>query len=108
MLKKKLSILFNLLSNSGRRIKNFVSPFPGTWTHIFVKRQGATVYIYLNNTVVISGTLTGKPIELDSDNRIGLSHFDSNALQGELKLFEYYNYALDDTERTDKYNEELV
>lgn len=106
MLFKKLLNIFNTIVTNEQRIKRVTSPFGGTWTHLFVIRENNTVYVYLNNTLIGSKVLTDKHLELDSNNQIGQSIFNpSSILQGELKRFLFYNYAVDSTERTNIYND---
>lgn len=107
MLKKFITLLASILESDDGNIDSIGSPFGGTRKHIFVIRSGSTVTVYLDNVQVATGTLVSTPLELDSDNRIGLSHFDSNILQGEIDHLHFYWTAFDSTQRTALYNEEL-
>lgn len=100
MLRKLINSVLNINDAEEINSRQFTSPISSTFTHIFVKRVGDTVYVYLNNVLVGSGIVGTKHLEMDSDNRVGMSQFNSNPFNGEIKLLHFYNYALSDADRT--------
>lgn len=106
MLKKKLLAILSVFRSNQVTPADVASPITTDDTHIFVKREGSTISVYVNNVLVRSGTINAIPLEMDSDNLIGASHFNSNALNGELRNLHFYNYALGDVEREAIYTRE--
>lgn len=108
MLIRQLMPILGLLDDSQEPLFILDSIIGTDFTNVFVKRLGDTVYVYINKVLVGSGIVGLKHLEMDSDNQIGLSHFNTNPFQGELKLLRFYNFSVGDTEREAVYDEENI
>lgn len=75
----------------------------GEFHHIAITREGSVISVYLDGVLFASGNLIDDQLQMDSDNRIGHSHFDNNELNGELKRLRFYNYSLNAGEIEDLY-----
>lgn len=77
----------------------------GSFHHLVVTRSAGTISVYIDNTLVAQQYISNKPLELDSDNLLGASHFDSEIpFNGQMKKFGFYTYCLSGTEIGDLYN----
>lgn len=61
---------------------------------VVFKREGNLGYLYIDNVLQSVAEMNSTQLEIDSDIRIGRSHFDSFDFNGTVRDFRVHNYAL--------------
>lgn len=65
---------------------------------VVVRRKGDLLELFFDGVLVGGSQLNSDILEVDSDIRIGRSHFDSFDFNGTIRDFKIFNYALSDEE----------
>jgi hypothetical protein len=61
---------------------------------VVLRRTGADVDLFVDGVLISSYPMSSAQLEIDSDIRIGRSHFDGFDFNGTIRNFQVYDYAL--------------